>query len=58
MIKNLLKSVIGVAITPVAVISDILTLPSSAYSGKSPFKNTENLIDSVKKNVNKVIESK
>ena len=40
MIGNLMKAGISIAVTPVAVLVDIATLPASAYNDEEPFKRT------------------
>lgn len=40
MITNLFKSALAVIATPVALIADVLTLPSTAYNDTQPFAHT------------------
>ena len=40
MLLNLLKATVSVAITPVTLVADILTLPASALDGDGPFDRT------------------
>jgi hypothetical protein len=54
MIK-LLKAAIATTLTPVAIIADIATLPSSAYNNKHPFQKTKEMINIVNDNVKKTI---
>ena len=42
MFTNLLKSVIAVAVAPVDLVVDIVTLLSTALDGEDPFKRTSN----------------
>ena len=54
---NLTKAVVAVALTPVAVAVDIVTLPASAERGEDhPFGRTAALLDSAGKSVSKAIE--
>lgn len=43
-ITNLAKAVAAVAISPAAVVADVLTLPSSAYDGRPAFGRTAGLM--------------
>ena len=56
MLKSIIKTALATAITPVAIISDIVALPSSAYNNKSPFGNTEKLVSIIKTNAVRAIE--
>jgi hypothetical protein len=54
---NLTKAVVAVALTPVAVVVDVVTLPASADRGDDhPFGLTAKLLNSAGKNVEKAID--
>lgn len=40
MFNNLLKAAVAVMVTPVTLIADVVTLPSSAYNNRGPFDRT------------------
>lgn len=40
MFANLLKAAVAVAVTPVTLVADLVTLPSSAYNNRGPFDRT------------------
>lgn len=40
MFSNLLKAAVAVVITPVSLVADIVTLPSTAYENKDAFGRT------------------
>jgi len=55
---NLTKAAVAVALTPAALVVDIVTSPASAERGEeNPFWRTGDLISSVGKNVKKAIDS-
>lgn len=57
MIGNLLKAAVGVAVTPVAVVVDILTLPASAEDpARGAFGRTEKVLKSVGENIEKAVQ--
>lgn len=43
-LTNLVKAAAAVALTPVAAVADVLTLPGSAYANRPPFGNVESLL--------------
>lgn len=47
MFSNLLKAVVGVVVTPVSIVADIVTLPSTAYENKGPFDRTAKTLNQV-----------
>lgn len=51
MITKLTRAVIGVALTPITVIADIITLPSSAYNDQKPFGKTASIVNIISKNI-------
>jgi len=56
-LSSLTKATIGVALTPVAILADVVTLPASAedpYAG--PFDKTAKLFDNIAENFNKALE--
>jgi hypothetical protein len=55
---NLTKAAVSVALTPVAIVVDVVTLPASAERGEDhPFQRTGNLLNSAGKSVSKAIDS-
>ena len=54
---NLTKAVVAVALTPVAVAVDIVTLPASAERDEHPFGRTAKLLNSVGENVKKATDA-
>jgi hypothetical protein len=40
MLVNLFKAVVAAAVTPVTLVADLATLPSSAYNNRGPFDRT------------------
>jgi hypothetical protein len=58
MITNLLKAAIAVAVSPVAAIVDIVTLPASAFENKDAFHRTASLLESAGENVTRAVNPK
>ena len=56
MLTNLIKAAVSVAVTPAAVIADVLTLPASAHDGKATFGRTAQLLNNAGANVQSAIE--
>lgn len=56
MIANLFKAAIAVAVTPISVVVDVLTLPSSAYEDRSPFGNTAGTISQAREAINAALK--
>jgi hypothetical protein len=55
---NLTKAAVAVALTPIALVVDIVTLPASAYRGDvHPFGHTVDLLNEAGKSANKAIDS-
>ena len=48
---NLTKAAVAVALSPVALAVDVVTLPASADNGDSPFKRTEKLLGAAGENI-------
>ncbi|WP_441280659.1 hypothetical protein [Tardiphaga sp. 862_B3_N1_1] len=44
LLTNLARAAAAVALSPVAAAADVLTLPSSAYNNRPPFRRTEQLL--------------
>lgn len=57
MLENLTKAAIAVAVTPVALVVDVVTLPASAEPGREPFERTGNLLKSAGENISKAVDS-
>lgn len=38
--KNLTKAALNVAVTPVAIVTDVVKLPVTAFEDRSPFEQT------------------
>lgn len=57
MLGSLTRAVVAVALTPVAVVVDVVTLPASAERGDDhPFQCTGSLLNSAGKNIIKAVE--
>jgi hypothetical protein len=57
-LRNLTKAAVAVALTPVALVVDILTLFASAdHEDDHPFGRTGDLLNAAGKSVNKAIDS-
>jgi len=57
MFGSLFKAALGVALAPVALAVDVVSLPVSAMdTRKGPFDNTEKVLDSVSKNVERALD--
>jgi hypothetical protein len=55
---NLTKAAVAMALTPVALVVDLVTLPASANRGDDhPFGRTGELLNAAGKNVSKAIDS-
>ena len=55
-LQNLTKAVVEVALTPVALVVDVVTLPASAERGDDhPFGRTAKLLNSAGKNIEKSV---
>ena len=55
---NLTKAVVAVALTPVAVVADVLTIGASADRGDDhPFGRTAKLLNAAGENVSKAVDS-
>ena len=48
-LTNLTKSAVAVVATPVALVADVLTLPSSAMDGRDAFGKTGQMLDAAGK---------
>jgi len=58
MLEKLTKATVAVALSPVALAVDIVTLPVSAENGEPhPFGRTEKLLDSAGDNIKKAVSS-
>ncbi|MFA5897814.1 MAG: hypothetical protein WC829_01745 [Hyphomicrobium sp.] len=56
MIGNLLKAAVAVAVTPVALVVDFVTLPASADDpSRGPFDRTAKMLEAVGENVTEAI---
>lgn len=54
---NLTKAAVAVALTPVAVVMDVVTLPASAERGDDhPFQRTGDLLNAAGKNISKAVD--
>ena len=56
MLSNLTKAAVSVAVTPAAVIADVLTLPASAHDNTAPFRRTAQLLNNAGVCVQKAVE--
>jgi hypothetical protein len=58
LLGNLTKAAVAVALTPIALVVDIVTLPASAYRGDDhPFGRIGHLLNAAGKSVNKALDS-
>ena len=55
MLLNLMKATVSVALTPVTVVADILTLPASALDGDGPFDRTAAMLKTAQECVNEAV---
>ena len=58
MIANLFKAVVSIAVTPITVMVDIVTLPVSAMDNKDPFRRTAKLLGNASKCLEEAIKPK
>lgn len=56
LLTNLTKAVVAVAVSPVALVVDVVKLPVTAFDDKSPFENTEKVLSLAGKSVIKAIK--
>jgi hypothetical protein len=56
MLKNLTKAATAVALTPLALVADIVTLPASALKYEPPFKATGTLLEIIADNAKKSVK--
>lgn len=57
MFENLLKAVVATALTPVAVVVDIVKIPvTSSDHRRSAFEQTEKMLESVGGNISKALK--
>lgn len=42
---NVLKACLAIAVSPVALVADLVTLPSSAWDDRAPFGRTGRMLD-------------
>lgn len=57
LLKGLTKAAVGVAVAPIAIAVDIVTLPSCAVDyEKGPFDRTGKVMDSIGENISKALE--
>ena len=56
-LSNLTKAAVAVALMPVAIAVDIVTLPASAERGDDhPFQRTGDLLNAAGKNISKAVD--
>ena len=60
MLVQLFKAAVGVTLSPVALVIDILTLPASAdnHRNQGPFHRTAGMLSEAGKNVDSAVKSK
>lgn len=56
--QSLLKAAIGLTSLPIMVVTDVLTLPASAYEDSDPFERTRVTMSSVRSNLSNAVSSK
>jgi len=44
MLSNLAKAAVSVAVTPVMLVADVVTIPDSAMNNTAPFKRTADML--------------
>lgn len=54
-LTNVAKAGIAVAVSPVALVADIVTLPASAYDNKDPFHRTGRMFGAAAKCINEAV---
>lgn len=47
LLTDLTRSALAVAVAPVALVADVVTLPATAYEGKPAFGTTESVLKQV-----------
>ncbi len=55
MLLNILKATVSVALTPVTLVADILTLPASASDGNGPFDRTAAMLKNAQECVKEAV---
>lgn len=58
MLTSLAKSLVSLAAVPVALVADVLTLPSSAYDGRHPFGKAGKMLGTAKANLDAAVKPK
>ena len=56
MMMSLAKSLVSLAATPVVLVADLVTLPSSAYDGRHPFGRAGKCLELAKTNLEAAIK--
>ena len=56
MLLNLTKAAVSVALAPVALAADVVTLPKSAMDGAEPFDKTASMLANAVEHVSKAID--
>lgn len=56
MLTNLTKAAVAAAITPIAVVQDIVTIPAAAYNDADIWTETEKRLNQISDNVDKALE--
>lgn len=56
LLEGLTKTVLNVAVLPVAAAVDIVTLPATALDNKPAFGTTEKVVGNIADNLKKVLE--
>lgn len=55
MFNRLVKAAVAVTLSPVAVVADVVRLPSTAFDGKPAFGLTESMLNAAGENVAKAV---
>lgn len=59
MLEGLAKATVAVALTPVAVVADVVTLPASADDPRrGPFDRTANMLETAGDNIKEALQPK
>lgn len=58
MLTNIAKAAVSVVAAPVALVVDVITLPSTAMEGKDPFARTGAILNSAGNAINAAVKEK
>lgn len=56
--KNLTKAALNVAVTPIAIVTDVVKFPVTAFEGRTPFESTEKRLSDAGKCLDAALDPK